>query len=1194
MNKDSIIKTINNEKLDTNELAELFWLLNKDQYKERPVTIEEFYSSKEFVAEKWPNIFPLWKKTLKEIFPTPFNAPYNEVLISAAAGSGKEQDLSSKLLTPKGYINMGDVTIGQELLDGYGNITKVTEIYPQGKKPVYEIILEDKSRIKVGLEHINHVFKDGLPYNIVTKDLFNCYKDYKIAKWNDKQEYYNITDIKYLKDDYCQCIMVDSPYHTYISDYEIITHNTVTATLSMLYDIYKLGCLKNPCEFYQLSPGTMIIMAIFSATAATTKVNWEEITQGIEACPWIKRKIVDKRGVERKIGPVVPVEVIPGIFVQTGSKFQHSMGKAIFSAMMDEAAFGGANKNDSQKSYNELSSRIKTRFSKWGSKGNTPGQLFLISSPKEAGDFMQYRIEESQKAGASLTKIMQNIATWDADPDKDSDDKFTVFIGNENKEPCIYEQNEEVPIEEMDYLIYPPMRFYEEFKKDLLISIMNYGGITTTSDMALFKSPTVLNDAFILNNPFQQDVITLPFDKMDKQLIDFCDLTYFKDIRHPDYNRFIHIDAAYSTNTLDVYGLAAGYCILTDNTIINEQHPDLINEEDAFSKKDRQYFIDFAVGITAPKGQEVSLTKVQDFIEYLIKKCNYPVACISADQFQSKQTLQNLQTKGFNTEYISVDRTRDPYLFLRYLIHNKQVSIAKNDYLKLELRKLRDDGKKIDHPVACFVGDTKIKLVDGRSVSINDLMIEQEYKQNWVYTFNEQTKKIEPKKIKHVFQSGITKNLVKVTLDNGEVITCTPEHLFMLRDGSYEEIQNLTPGTSLMPLYTRVSDKGLKGYRLYYEPMEDKWHYEHRSFGNPDKINNVIHHCNYNKLDNTPTNLLPVTPEKHRTIHNNQTMDYKKSGQSVSLYHQKMKDTKEYKLRNEKISQKVREHNKQVFESLTEEQKQLKLNKLKEKTAFIEGIEQYFKVDYNELSVKEKRSYSQKYNRILHPEITENRSKKLSEAHKQGKFKKIREVITQKRWITNGIENKYIFKTEEIPEGYWAGRTMSEETKKKLKIANSHSSWTEEQKQAYSKLQRELTSNRMWITNGTEDKYIIKNSPIPEGFKLGRCKVGKNHKIVSIEFITKPCRVYDLEIEDNHNFALDAGVIVHNSHKDIADAVAGCLWNCANSTELMSASRVAKKILNPISYTPIQSQSMELMEFERLKQQYATGLFKGL
>ena len=374
------------------------------------------------------------------------------------------------------------------------------------------------------------------------------------------------------------------------------------------------------------------------------------------------------------------------------------MGKAIFDGLMDEAAFGGANKNDAQKSYNELSSRIKTRFAKWGTKGNTPGQLFLISSPKEAGDFMQYRIEESQKADAKLTKILQNISTWDADPEKDSDDKFTVFIGNENKEPCIYEPDQEIPEEEMDSLLYVPMGYYEDFKKDLLISIMNYGGITTTNDMALFKSPTLLNESFILNNPFNMDVIELPFNKMDKTLMDFCDLSYFKNIRHPEANRFIHIDAAYSTETLDVYGLAAGYCIQDEITTFNSDA--VVQKEDLFTKKDRTFFVDFAVGITAPKGQEVNLGKVQDFIEYLIKNMNYPVSSISADQFQSKQTLQNLENKGFNTDYISVDRTRDPYLFLRYLIHNKQIMIAKNDYLKGELRRLRDDGKKVDHPIA--------------------------------------------------------------------------------------------------------------------------------------------------------------------------------------------------------------------------------------------------------------------------------------------------------------------------------------------------------------------------------------------------------------------------------------------------------------------------------------------------------------
>ena len=79
------------------------------------------------------------------------------------------------------------------------------------------------------------------------------------------------------------------------------------------------------------------------------------------------------------------------------------------------------------------------------------------------------------------------------------------------------------------------------------------------------------------------------------------------------------------------------------------------------------------------------------------------------------------------------------------------------------------------------------------------------------------------------------------------------------------------------------------------------------------------------------------------------------------------------------------------------------------------------------------------------------------------------------------------------------------------------------------------------FTNGEIDKYINNGTPIPDGFVRGRCKVGKNHKIVNIEYVHQPCAVYDLEIEDNHNFALSAGVFVHNS-KDAADSLCGCCW----------------------------------------------------
>lgn len=703
MNKENIIKTLNNEQLNGDELAELLWLLNKDQYKERPVTIEEFYSSKEFVAEKWPNIFPLWKKTLKELFPTPFNAPYNEVLISAAAGC---VDKETEVLTEEGWIYIKDYhnqKIAVYYKDGTIKYEQPIE-YITGQTDIWYHFKNEHVDMKLTAEHTICYYDNNKLSYISAQQLSQLDKQIELptlhgrVKLNGKKDVLIIPaglfDLKY-------CFRTStSMWIMRRQGKELITCNsgkTVTATISILYDLYKLGCLKDPCSFYGLTPGTMIIMAIFSATASTAAVNWNDITTGIESCPWMMCRLQDKKGLAKKNGSITPVEILKGLYIQTGSKFQHSMGKAIFDGLMDEAAFGGSNSKDAQKSYAELSSRIKTRFTNWGNKGNIPGHLFLISSPKEAGDFMQERIEVAKNSGSSLTKVMQNIATWDADPRKDSDDKFTVFIGNENKEPCMYDPDEDVPIEEMDYLIYPPMRYYDEFKKDLLISIMNYGGITTTSDMALFKSPTVLNEVFILNNPFNTDVVTLPFDKMDKQLMDFCDLTYFKNIRHPDCNRFIHIDAAYSTNTLDVYGLAAGYCTLTSNVNLNNVKD--TTDEDLFSKRDRQYFIDFAVGITAPKGQEVSLTKVQDFIEYLIKTLRYPVASVSADQFQSKQTLQNLQTKGFKTDYISVDRSRDPYLFLRYLIHNKQIAIAKNEYLKQELRKLRDDGKKIDHCV---------------------------------------------------------------------------------------------------------------------------------------------------------------------------------------------------------------------------------------------------------------------------------------------------------------------------------------------------------------------------------------------------------------------------------------------------------------------------------------------------------------
>ena len=120
MDEKSIIQTIQNENLSNEELTELYWLLNKDQYKERPVTIQEFIQSDDFVHKKWPNIFPIWQEALADLYPNPFIAPYNEVLISAAAGSGKCLIEDTPILMYDQTVKMiqdiipGDIVMGDD------------------------------------------------------------------------------------------------------------------------------------------------------------------------------------------------------------------------------------------------------------------------------------------------------------------------------------------------------------------------------------------------------------------------------------------------------------------------------------------------------------------------------------------------------------------------------------------------------------------------------------------------------------------------------------------------------------------------------------------------------------------------------------------------------------------------------------------------------------------------------------------------------------------------------------------------------------------------------------------------------------------------------------------------------------------------------------------------------------------------
>ena len=133
-----------------------------------------------------------------------------------------------------------------------------------------------------------------------------------------------------------------------------------------------------------------------------------------------------------------------------------------------------------------------------------------------------------------------------------------------------------------------------------------------------------------------------------------------------------------------------------------------------------------------------------------------------------------------------------------------------------------------DSAGGCFAGETLVALADGRHLSFEDLVAEQAAgKEHFAYTVrNDGQVGIAP--MIHARRTKRNANVVRVTLDSGEAIVCTPDHRFMLRDGSYKIAADLTPADSLMPLYRKLSDRKepnitIDGYEMVWDPRSDRW-----------------------------------------------------------------------------------------------------------------------------------------------------------------------------------------------------------------------------------------------------------------------------------------------------------------------------------------------------------------------------------
>ena len=446
-----------------------------------------------------------------------------------------------------------------------------------------------------------------------------------------------------------------------------------------------------------------------------------------------------------------------------------------------------------------------------------------------------------------------------------------------------------------------------------------------------------------------------------------------------------------------------------------------------------------------------------------------------------------------------------------------------------------------DSAGGCWFGDTLISLTDGRAVSFRDLVVEQaEGKEHFCYTMKPGGRI----GIERIINARMTKadaEVIKLTLDTGEELICTPDHPMMLRDGSYKAAELLTAEDSLMPFYRRVSEKGKKkyeldGYEMAWNPGDESWIYthvladaynlQHGAYDLSDGSHR--HHVDFDKLNNDPTNIKRLTPEEHLALHHENIERGLRRPDSIEKSRQAHKHPHYRKFMSERMRQ---PETRQILSEQAKAQwtdEEYKAYMTRKWREFYETNEAYRQQNRAQLTRVQAEYWSREEHRRAQSERTRN------------------------HFINNPDAREEFSR---FAKEQWQDEQLIEWRREKTK-----EQWTEEfrakRRQAYNQTYYNHTISFLKRVLGEQGSLAAcdqlrrsvpnyKNILLFETFceryfngdrtRAVEAVTHYNHRIVSIERLTERMDVYDIEVPGTHNFALASGVFVHNSAKQGRD-----------------------------------------------------------
>lgn len=495
----------------------------------------------------------------------------------------------------------------------------------------------------------------------------------------------------------------------------IVVHNTTFADIALAYDFYKLCMLRDPQRTFNLMDKTEIVLICFNRDEYLAReVTFDGFRVKVEQSPFFK-----KLGIQVKTSSILYGKKNLKVLAAS-SKSAKSLGRAVFGGIIDEADFldGGLVLKDKapapgEKSIVELlhSNILRRMKGRFDSAGVMPGKLYLTSSAKSSDSFTNRRMGE---ASTDPLVFCRDYAQYEVKPaDRFAKERFYVRVGNERLPHQILSRREYNSLgkagraqqeENGCRFIRVPMNFRADFERNIEDSIRDISGITTVSVMPFFQLRGRLYEMIDETLPAPVHVEEWRTDEsLDIQWANITRMyrrklgpgqytEELRPIRHPDATRYVHLDLSFGRH--DPAGLAIGHVV--DYVMMERRGKD----GNPFHEEVPIMEMDLMLRIVAPPGGEIDFGEIRGIV-YDFQRHGYTIGMVSADGFQSGDSLQQFRKSGIQGEEVSVGKTMGPYINFKTAIYEGRISMYPYQPLITELEHLRFNEHarvKVDHP----------------------------------------------------------------------------------------------------------------------------------------------------------------------------------------------------------------------------------------------------------------------------------------------------------------------------------------------------------------------------------------------------------------------------------------------------------------------------------------------------------------